>query len=128
MKNLGQEKNNLTKFFKSFKYCYDGIKYAIFNEQNIMVEIILGITAITLGLILKVNITEMIIIILLCAVVIALEIVNTAIERVVDLVTKEQTELAKIAKDCASGAVGIVAIAAFIIGIIIFVPKLLALF
>lgn len=58
----------------------------------------------------------------------ALEMVNCAIEATVDLVTEEKKPMAKVAKDCASGAVGIISIIALIIGIMIFLPKIIALF
>ena len=64
---------------------------------------------------------------LLFGLILSLELVNTAVEAVVDLVTEEKKPLAKIAKDTAAGAVLVSAIAAAIIGCIIFIPYLLEL-
>ena len=75
---------------------------------------------------LKLSVTEWCICLTLFGLVMALELVNTSIEAVVDLVTEERKPLAKIAKDTAAGAVLIAAIMAAIIGCIIFVPKGLA--
>ena len=77
------------------------------------------------GIILKLSITEWCICLTLFGLVMALELVNTSVEAVVDLVTEERKPLAKIAKDTAAGAVLIAAIMAAIIGCIIFIPKLL---
>ena len=81
---------------------------------------ILGTADISLGLSL--------VIVLLIGIVMSLEMVNCAIEATVDLVTEEKKPMAKVAKDCASGAVGIISIIALIIGIMIFLPKIIALF
>ena len=77
------------------------------------------------GLILGISVTEWCICLGLFGMVMALELVNTAVEAVVDLVTKERKPLAKLAKDAAAGAVLIAAIMAAIAGMIIFIPKLL---
>ena len=75
------------------------------------------------GWILGLSITEWCICLGLFGLVMALELVNTAVEAVVDLVTTERHPLAKIAKDTAAGAVLIAAIMAAIVGLLIFVPK-----
>ena len=75
------------------------------------------------GLILGLSVTEWCICLVLFGLVMALELVNTAVEAVVDMVTEEFHPLAKIAKDTAAGAVLIAAIMAAIVGLIIFVPK-----
>ena len=78
------------------------------------------------GLVLGLSVTEWCICLALFGLVMALELVNTAIEAVVDLVTSEYRPLAKVAKDTAAGAVLIAAIMAVVSGLIIFVPKGLA--
>ena len=77
------------------------------------------------GVILKINTTEWSIVLILCGLVISLELINTAIENAVDLVTEEYNEKAKNAKDIAAGAVLFSAIIAAIIGFIIFLPKII---
>lgn len=89
----------------------------------------LAIICVTLaGTLLHITATEWCICLLLFALVAALELVNTAVEAVVDLVTEEKKPLAKIAKDTAAGAVLFAAIVSVIIGCIIFLPYLLELF
>ena len=77
------------------------------------------------GFILKISITEWTICIVLFGLVITAELINTAIETTVDIVMPEKNEKAKLAKDIAAGAVLVSAIASAIIGIIIFLPKIL---
>lgn len=77
------------------------------------------------GLVLHLSVTEWCICLVLFGLILSLELVNTAVESVVDLVTEERKPLAKVAKDTAAGAVLISAIMAAIIGCVIFVPKVL---
>ena len=123
-----KKKYSISKFFKSFSYAFLGIKTACKNEQNLLFDIIFSIIVIILSLILKISIMEFTIVLLCIALVITLELVNTAIEYTVDLAMPRIHPLAKKAKDIAAGAVLIGAIIAFIIGVIIFLPKVLELF
>ena len=83
-----------------------------------------ALAVVVLGLLLGLSATEWCICLVLFGLVMALELVNTAVEAVVDLVTKERKPLAKVAKDTAAGAVLIAAIMAAIVGCIIFLPKI----
>jgi diacylglycerol kinase len=82
---------------------------------------------IILGFILKIDLQEWVICILLIGAVIGAELMNTAIETTVDMYTREKNELAKKAKDVSAGAVLIIAISSAIIGCMIFIPKLVHL-
>ena len=113
----------MKKFIKSFKYAFEGIFTGIKKERNMKIHISIMILVIIFGILLKINKVEWIICITLFGLVISMELINTAIENTVDL-TKEKNEQAKIAKDVAAGAVLISAIAAAIIGLMIFVPKI----
>ena len=115
----------MKKLLKSFKYAFDGIYTGIKEEQNMKIHITIMILVIIFGIMLKISKIEWIICIILFGFVISMELINTAIENTVDLVTKEKNEHAKIAKDVAAGAVLVSAIASAIIGLIIFVPKIL---
>ncbi|GBF80162.1 diacylglycerol kinase [Aphanothece sacrum] len=112
----------------SFKYAWAGISYAFLTQRNFRIHTIMTATAISLGLFLQVNGVSMAIVSLTCALVMVLELLNTALESVVDLaVGQSYHELAKIAKDCAAGAVMISAIAALLVGGFILCPPLVAL-
>ena len=114
-------------FKGSVKNCLDGISYVTKSEKNFKREIALGIIALLLSYILKIDKIEFIIVLTMICLVLTTEIINTAIERAVDLVTKEYHELARIAKDVSAGSVLVTSIFALIIGIIIFIPKIITL-
>lgn len=118
----------MKKIIKSFKYAIEGIQEGIKDEQNMKVHMFIMLLVIIAGIILKISKIEWAICIILFAFVISLELINTAIENTIDLITLEKNEKAKIAKDTAAGAVLISAICSAIIGLIIFVPKIITLF
>ena len=111
--------------FLSFKYAWAGVSYAFATQRNFRIHTFVGIFAVSMGAFLKVEAVEMAIIAMTCAIVMVLELINTAIEAVVDLTVKQSYhELAKIAKDCAAGAVLVSAIAAVIVAACILLPPL----
>ena len=87
------------------------------------IHCLMTVFVIIAGAVFRISKTEWCICLLLCGLIMALELVNTSVEAVVDLVTEEHRTLAKIAKDTAAGAVLIAAVAAAVIGCIIFLPK-----
>ena len=108
---------------KSFGYAFEGIGTCIKKERNMKIHCVAAVLVVIAGVILKISLLEWCICLTLFGLIMALELVNTAVEAVVDLVTEERKPLAKIAKDTAAGAVLIAAIMAAIAGIIIFLPK-----
>lgn len=110
----------LLRFLSSFNYACTGLIHAIKNEQNMKIHLFLAAIVITLSIVLDVPRYEKLILLVVIGIVISLEVLNTAIERVVDLVTKEYHPLAKVAKDVSAGAVLVFSIFAAIIGIVIF--------
>ena len=114
-------------FIDSFKDCMNGLNYIMLREHNFKREIVLGILALILSYALKISKIEFIIFIIMIALVIVSEIFNTAIEKVVDLYTMKYNEIAKIAKDVSAFAVLTMCLFTSIVGIIIFVPKILEL-
>ena len=115
------------KFKDSFKNCIDGLRFININEDNFKREIFIGIIALFLSYLLKINKTEFIIIIIVIGLVLVTEIINTAIERLVDLVSPEYNKLAGEVKDIMAFAVFLMAIVSLIVGIIIFMPKIINL-
>lgn len=115
----------MKKIRNSFKYAIEGIWTSFKTERNMKIHIFIMILVIIAGIILKINKSEWIICIILFAIVIGSELFNTSIETIVDMVMPEKNEKAKIAKDVSAGAVLVVAIGAAIIGLVIFVPKIL---
>ncbi len=113
------------RFVKSFGYSIDGLKYAYKYEQSMLIHVIATIFAIIMGLICHISISEWALIAVAIGIVLAAELINTAIEAVVDLVTLEIHPLAKIAKDCGSAATFVLSIVAAIIGCLVYIPHLI---
>ncbi|MDD2518867.1 MAG: diacylglycerol kinase family protein [Bacilli bacterium] len=120
-----QKKRGLKRFFNSFKYSFDGLRYAYKYEQSLTIHFIVAFLVVVAGLWLKINLTEWLLCLLLMGVVMATELINTSLEAVIDLVCPEIHPLAKIAKDTASAAVFVFSTVAFFSGLIIFVPKII---
>lgn len=116
---------NVKKLIQSFRYATTGIHYAFRNEQNLVIHLIIATLVIAASIIFSVTPYEMGILGLTMLMVIAAEMVNTALEKMVDLITKEHRVEAMIAKDVASGMVLITALGSVIIGLLIFIPHIL---
>ncbi len=112
-------------FYKALKNSINGIFYTLKKERNIKIQLIIAVLAIILGIFLKINLIEWVILTITIFIVIISELINTAIENAVDLITKEYNETAKIAKDVAAGAVLVSAINSLIVGILIFGTKII---
>lgn len=119
---------NIKKLVKSFKYAFEGINYSLNNDQNLVIHFVVACFVIIASIIFQVNPFEMGILGVTILVVISAEMVNSAIEKMVDLITKEHREEAKIAKDVSAGMVLLTAIGSVIIGILVFLPHILRLF
>lgn len=114
----------MIKFFRSMGYAFAGIWHGVSTQRNMKIHLTVAPLVLILGAIVSLSAVEWCIIILVIAAVMSLELVNTAIEALVDLESPQYHPLAKIAKDVAAGAVLIMAMAAVCIGCIIIVPKL----
>ncbi|HLO49232.1 MAG TPA: diacylglycerol kinase family protein [Kamptonema sp.] len=112
----------------SFKFAWTGLTYTFETQRNFRIHIVIGALAIGLSVFLHLKPVEIAVIGLTIGLVLALELLNTAIESVVDL-TVQQTyhDLARIAKDCAAGAVLISAMVSALVAATLLIPPLLAL-
>lgn len=119
------KKRGLNRFLKSFTYSIDGLKYAYKYEQSMMIHVIATILVIAANIFFQVTGMEWLITIIAIGMVLSAELINTAIEAVVDLVTLEIHPLAKIAKDCGSAATFVLAMMAAVIGCVIYIPYIL---
>jgi len=117
----------LIKRGRSFKYAFRGLGYVVRNEANFIIHIFAAVVVILLGLVCDLKNTEWLIIVLTIALVMTTEIVNSAIEQLIDFVHPEINKKAGRIKDISAGAVLLSAIAAVFIGLLIFVPKLIEL-
>lgn len=112
--------------YKSFGYAFEGIFAGIRGERNMKIHCFAAVCVVVAGVLLHISVTEWCICLVLFGLILSLELVNTAIEAVVDLVTEDKKPLAKLAKDTAAGAVLIAAVMAAMAGLLIFVPKLVS--
>ena len=119
------KKQKKDPLYKSFGYAFAGIFAVVTKERNMKIHCAAVVCVMIAGLVFHISPIEWCICLTLFGLVMALEMVNTAVEAVVDLVTEERKPLAKLAKDAAAGAVLIAAIMAAIAGMIIFIPELL---
>ena len=125
MKDRKDKRERKAPLYKSFGYAFEGIFHTIRRERNMQIHCAAAVLVILLGCLLHISKAEWIVCLILFGMVMGLECVNTAVDAVVDLVTKERRPLAKKAKDAAAGAVLIAAIMSAIIGGIIFLPKIM---
>lgn len=119
------EQSKKNPLYKSFGYAFEGIFTGIKKERNMKIHCLAVLCVVCAGIFFHISALEWCVCIVLFGLILSLELVNTAVEAVVDLVAEEKKPLAKIAKDTAAGAVLIAAIMAAIAGCVIFVPKLL---
>lgn len=115
----------LKRIFYSIKYSIEGLIYAFKNEKSLLLHALCTFIAVTLGLLFKISPGEWSTILISLSVILSVELLNTAIEAVVDMVTLEIHPLAKIAKDCGSAATFVVSMTGLIIAGVIFGPKII---
>ena len=109
-------------YAESFRHAFDGIKLIIKEERNMKIHIIMTILVILCAVIFNLTASEKAIVISLCFITMAFELLNTAIENAVDMYSPVFNMFAKRAKDLSAGAVLLVSIGSAIAGLIIFVP------
>ena len=115
---------SLHKLYKSFGYAFAGIGYALKTQVNMVIHLGATILVTVAGFYFRLTAVEWAIIVLAIGLVWVAEMLNTAIEATVDLVTEKIHPIAKMAKDVAAGAVLLAAFCSVIIGILIFWPHI----
>lgn len=128
--SMGSRDRNHKKkitLIRSFYYAISGITSAIRSERNLRIHLILSLLVIFLGFAFSITSIEWLIIVLVLGGMLCSELMNSAIERVVDLATEDYHPLAKQAKDIAAGAVLLFAITSVVVGMIIFGPRILSI-
>lgn len=116
--------NVIEKYIKSFCNALSGIIYTIRYEHNMVIMILAMIVVVIAGFYFEISTPEWLFCVSIIGAVMASEMINTAIEAVVDLTSPEIHPLAKIAKDTASSASLVLSITAFIGALLIFIPKI----
>ena len=116
------------RILRSFKFSFDGLKYAYLHEQSLALHVIIMFIIITCGFVFKITPIQWVITLVMGALILVSELFNTSIEAVVDLVTEEFHPLAKIAKDTASAATFVASIIAAGMCLTVFLPKIIVCF
>ena len=119
-------KSDHPSFRKSFGFAFQGLRFAVRTERNIKVMLAGGALAVVLGLALGISAVEWAVVLLCCGCVLCAELMNTAVETVVDLVSPEFHPLAGHAKDIAAAAVWVLSALVGVAGLVIFGHALLA--
>ena len=123
---MNRMKNN--NFFASFKYALAGLIHASKGERNFRFHLFAAFVVVIVATLSRVSMIEWVILIGCIAGMLSLELINSALERVVDLASPEIHDFAKQAKDMGAAAVLVFACASAIIGILIFLPKWMEIF
>lgn len=123
-----QEKFSIAKRLKSFTYAFNGLKVLFQEEHNSRIHLFATVCVIVAGVLFKLSILEWVAVAFAVGLVFSGEIFNSAIEDLADVVCPERDEHIKKVKDLAAAAVLVNAITAAVIGILIFLPKIIALF
>ncbi len=110
----------------SFRYATEGLVYSFVSQRNFRIHVITGTIVFGLGLWLELNSNQLAVLVLTIAAVLVLELLNTAIEAVVDLaIGRRFHPLARVAKDCAAAAVLVASISSLLVALLLLVPSLL---
>ena len=115
----------MKKLIESFKHAIDGVINTASVEKNLKIHFMIMICVIILGLIVKLSTLEWIICIILFGLVISAELFNTALEKTMDYINRDYDEEIRFIKDASAAAVLVLAIASAVVGVIIFLPKLI---
>lgn len=121
-------KKFIYRLYKSFHYAWAGIKTCFGIEENLTIMVLISLFVVIGGIYFKISHTEWLVCIMMITAVLSLELFNTSIEQLLNLFHPEVNEKVKNIKDMIAGGVGIISIGAGIIGLIIFLPKIINLF
>ena len=125
---MEQSKFNFRNRLKSFGFAFNGLKILFKVEHNAQIHLLAAVLVCVAGFIFDIPKLDWIVIIIIIGLVFAMEIVNSAIERIADFISPERNEEIKKIKDLAAAAVFIMATTAVFVGMLIFLPKIMTLF
>ncbi len=119
-----QKKFSIKERLLTFKYVFSGLCVLWKEEHNARIHIIVSVSVLILSFLFRILLTEWLIVLILIALVLSLEIINTAIENICDYVSPEWHQKIKKIKDLSAAAVFVAAVVSVICGFIIFLPKI----
>lgn len=115
------------RFIRSYKFAQAGVRYALQSQRNMWIHSVLAFAVLTAAVSFQISLTEWLFVITMITLVFAFELVNTAIEEVVNMIQPEPHPLAALAKNSSAAAVLVMSGGAAMVGLIIFLPKILKL-
>lgn len=124
---MEEHKFSISERIKSFNYAFNGLKVLLKEEHNSRIHFIAAICVLIAGVIFKLNTYEWMAILFAIGFVITLELINTSIENIADFISPDKHTAIKKIKDMAAAGVLVGAITALIIGLLVFIPKIIAL-
>ena len=125
---MKQSKFSIRKRIKSFSYAFNGLRLLIKEEHNAWIHLLATICVIIFGFVLSLSPLEWIAVIFAIGFVFAMEAINSSIERIADFISPERHDMIKQIKDISAAAVLIAALTALIVGLLVFVPKMINIF
>lgn len=123
-----RNKPQVEKFIRSLLYAISGLKKTILSQKSFKIQLLIGLLAILMSFLLELSKKEWCVIIILIGIVLSAEAFNTTIELLLDFFHPEKDERVGTIKDIAAGAVLITSVSAIVVGIIIFLPKIILFF
>jgi len=121
---MKSQKFSIKKLLNSFLYAFSGLKTALKEEHNVRIHLVATVLVVALSLFLNINKYEWFAVIFAIGFVFAMELFNSSIENMADFISLEKNDTIRKIKDLSAAAVLVSAIAALIIGLIIFLPKI----
>ncbi|MDR1678479.1 MAG: diacylglycerol kinase family protein [Prevotellaceae bacterium] len=118
---------SIHKRLKSFTFAVNGLKILLREEHNAQIHLAITICVTIIGFLLQISLIEWIAVVLCIGLVFALELVNSAVENMCDFISPEKNEMIKKVKDLSAAAVLVAAACSVIVGLIVFLPKIIAL-
>lgn len=124
---MSQEKFSIAKRLKSFTYAFNGLRILLREEHNSRIHLFATVCVIIAGILLRISLLEWVAVAFAVGLVFSFEILNSSIEDLCDHVCTERNEQIKKVKDLAAAAVLVSAITAAVIGLLVFLPKIIAM-
>lgn len=113
--------------FKSFSYAFKGLKYVLSSERNARLHVMFAILALVASILLRIDLEEWLFVVVSITLVFFAEIVNTALEKTLDLISQENNQLVKLIKDMMAAAVLVTAMGAVIVALVVFLPRVVGI-
>ncbi len=113
--------------FKSFSYAFKGLKYVLSSERNARLHVMFAVLALVASILLRIDLEEWLFVVVSITLVFFAEIVNTALEKTLDLISQENNQLVKLIKDMMAAAVLVTAMGAVIVALVVFLPRVVSI-